>query len=203
MSNFFGVFQGVLEHYALMKKTILFISLISVFASNSHADDSTSVTLRQAQLSIQIEKTTFVVGDNGLPNFVRTPVCNKQGLINVYSNNGDIWSSLTPGDLRIIQCDGELFGKKVSVTVGGAVSVFAKSYAGVAVPMKNAALFLSWGEMDMETLKIVHSPTSDSWLKFQDILSPVSTGKVVDGVPQPPEPAEFFSAVVDIEDGTR
>lgn len=183
-----------------MKNIAIIIAFFFSFISLSYADSSQAEPVRQAKIQVKIEKSTFVVAENGLPGFISTPVCEKQSLINVYKENGDLWSSLTPEDLRIFQCDGELFGQKVSVTVGGALSLFQRSYADKIIPMKGAALFLSWGAFDMEVPMIVHSPSSDPWLRFQDVLAPISTGKIVDSVPQPPEPAEFFTAVISIED---
>jgi len=184
-----------------MKNTSIFISLIFALVSTSQANSTTPV--RQAKLTAKIEKVVFVTGDNGMPSWVATPVCTKQSLMNVYKDDSESWSSLTPADLKLIQCNGELAGKQVSITVGGALGLFQKSYAGTLLPMKGVALFLSWGDLDMESLKIVHSPSSDPWLNFQDVLAPVSTGKIVDGIPQPPEPSEYFTAVVNIEDEIR
>ncbi len=185
-----------------MKNIAIIASLFFTFISTAHADNSQPAPIRQAKFLVSIEKSVYVVGDNGLPSFVSSPVCKKQGLINVYNDNGT-WSSLTPEDLKIIQCDGELFGEKVSVTVGGAVALMQRSFEGSIFPMKSTALFLSWGKLDMEVPMILHVPSADPWLKFQDILAPVSTGKIVDSVPQPPEPSEYFRAFVSIEDESR
>ena len=181
--------------------TILFL-LLCAFISTSQAQ-TVSDPIRQAKLTATIEKVVFQFDENGTPTWVRTPVCTQGTLINVYKEGDDSWSSLRPGDLRLIQCESELEGKKVSVFTGGAVRLYPMSVAGVPVAMKGVALFLGWGDFDSETTKIIHSTSSDPWLRFLDILSPVSTGKIVDGIPQAPEPAEFFTVVINIEDESR
>jgi len=181
-----------------MKKSAFLVSLICLFVSTSHAE-----LVRQAQLTATIEKVVYVVGDNGMPSWARTPICTKQALINVYKEERGSWTDLRPEDLSRIQCDSEIFGQKVSVTIGAAVGLFNKQMPSGVVALKSTAMFLSWGNPDLEVPKLVHAPSSDPWLSFQDVLSPVSTGKIVDGVPQPPEPSEFFSAVIYIEDESR
>jgi hypothetical protein len=176
-----------------MKSAVLIISLL--FVSSSYAGS----TLRQATLTTTIEKVVAVTNDQGLPAWVSTPVCTKKSLINVYKTDTDMWEVLVPDDLSRVQCDGELKGQKVSVTVGAAVAL----YQDANTPMKVAALFLSWGDLGMEVPQIVHSPATDPWLNLQDVLGPVSSGKIVDGVPQPPEPSEYFTAVINIVDENR
>jgi hypothetical protein len=183
-----------------MRPTLVFLSLVFSFL-NAHADALAPV--RQATLTVTIEKTIFEFDQDGRPQWISSPVCTQQGFINVYQELDESWTSLYPADLRLIHCESELAGKKISVAFGGAVGLFQLNYAGTLTPMKGVALFLSWGDFDMETLQIVHSPVSDPWLKFQDVLAPVSSGKIIDGVPQAPEPAEYFSAKVSIEDGIR
>lgn len=184
-----------------MKNTTIIAALFIIFNSTSYADSSEPV--RQAQLTVKIEKKTYRPDENGLPKYVTTPVCTKKDLINVYKNeDGEDWS-LAPADLGIVQCDSEVAGKNVSVTVGGALNLLRNSDTGTTRAMKRAILILSWGDFEMETPKIVHSPSSDPWLLFQDVLAPVATGKIVHGQPQPPTPTEFFTASVTIEDETR
>jgi hypothetical protein len=184
-----------------MKNITIIASLFFIFNSTSHADSSEPI--RQAQLTVKIEKKTYHPDENGFPKYVITPVCTKKDFINVYKNEDNEEWSLAPSDLGLVQCDGELAGQKVSILVGGALNLFRKSDTGTTRPMKGTILILSWGEPDMETPQIVHSPSSDPWLLFQDLLAPVATGKIINGNPQPPQPAEFFTAFVTIEDGSR
>lgn len=181
-----------------MKNITIIASLFFIFNSTSHADSSEPV--RQAQLTVKIEKKTYRPDENGLPKYVITPVCTKKDFINVYEN--EEWY-IAPSDLSLVQCDGELAGKKVSVTLGAALNLLHNSDTGTTRAMKRSILILSWGELDMETPQIVHSPSSDPWLLFQDVLAPVATGKIINGQPQPPKPAEFFTASVTIEDGSH
>jgi hypothetical protein len=185
-----------------MKNITIMFLFFCAFVSTSQAQTSPEL-IRQAKMMATIEKVVFQFDENGRPTWVRTAVCTKQSRINVYKEGDDSWSSLTPEDLRLVQCDSEIEGKKVSVFAGGAVRLYPMSVAGATVPMKGVALFLGWGDFDSETTKIVHSTSSDAWLHLQDILSPVSTGKIVDGIPQAPEPAEFFTVVINIEDESR
>jgi hypothetical protein len=184
-----------------MKNITIIASLFFIFNSTSHADSSEPV--RQAQLTVKIEKKTYRPDENGLPKYVTTSVCTKKDFINVYKNEDNEDWYLAPSDLGLVQCDSELAGKKVSVTVGGALNLLRNSDTGTTRVMKRAILFLSWGELDMETPQIVHSPSSDPWLLFQDVLAPIATGKIINGQPQPPKPTDFFTASITIEDGSR
>jgi hypothetical protein len=179
--------------------TILFL-LLCAFVSTSQAQTSTPQPLRQVKLMAIIEKVVFQFDENGMPSWVSTRVCTQEKFMNVYKESDNSWSSLMPGDLRLIHCEGEIEGQKVSVSVGGAVRLYPMAVASGSVEMKGVALFLGWGDFDAEMTKLVHSTSSDPWMRFQDILAPVSTGKIVDGVPQAPEPKEYFTAVINIVD---
>jgi hypothetical protein len=179
--------------------TILFL-LLCAFVSTSQAQTSTPQPLRQVKFTAIIEKVVFQFDENGMPSWVSTPVCTQESFMNVYKESDNSWSSLMPGDLHLIHCEGEIEGQKVSVSEGGAVRLYPMAFASGSVEMKGVALFLGWGDFDAETTKLVHSTSSDPWMRFQDILAPVSTGKIVDGVPQTPEPKEYFTAVINIVD---
>lgn len=172
-----------------------FVSIFFVLITTAKADYPTA--LRQAKITVLIKKSIFKPTESGIPAFDVSDVCTKESLINVYQ---DVLS-ITPEDLSLVRCDGELQGQKVSVVAGGAVLLYQDT--SLDRTLKSVTLALSWGPAYYETPMLTHSASSDPWLSYQAVLSPVSVGKIVDNVPQPPEPSEYFSAIVMIQDQSR
>lgn len=178
-------------------KTLIFCIafVLTSLAVTAKAEDQDSAPVRQAVIRVTIEKKTFKQDQDGPPRFERTLVCNQETYINVYQSPFDKLV-IYPGELKLVQCDGELFGEKVSVTVGGYINLYQDLIDATPIPMKATALVLSWGDLNRELPKLAHPSASEAWTHFRDVLSPIATGKIVDSVPQPPEPREFFMATV-------
>ena len=146
--------------------------------------------MRQAVIKVTIEKKTYNP-ENGLPRFDVTLVCKQQKAINVYQTPFE-QLFLDPQDLNLVQCTSELFGSPVSVVVGGYINLYQDTSTGTPLQLKSAALLLSWGALDREVPQVVYPAATDTWSYYVAVLSPIATGKIVDSVPQPPEPREFF-----------
>lgn len=176
-------------------KNILILFFVICAGLISKADSKG--VLRQAKVAVEIRKSTFTP-ENGLPNYVTTSVCTKQGVMNVYADASSFQSS----DLAVVKCDAKLYDAPVSVVVGGELFLSTETEAGKTLLLKTAFLVLGWGEQFQEVPQIAQTAQSDSWLHFRSLLSPLAAGKVIGGVLQSPEPKEYFSALVTVDDET-
>jgi hypothetical protein len=177
----------------MSKISLLTLSLLC-FATTIQAS-----VLREAKINVVIEKKTYIPTDDGNPRYVTTPVCTKEAFINVYEgSSGSL--EITASDMSLVQCDAKLFGDDISVALGGAITFSKNSTLKVSTLAKGLILILSWGKSQSETPQVTSSSWTESWGHFIAILAPVATGKIIDRVPQPPEPQEFFFATTTISD---
>jgi hypothetical protein len=159
-----------------------------------------SSVIRKATLSVTINKYTYTTNTGGLPDWTSSPVCSKQGTINVYSDPADqVIMSLD--EYSLVQCDSVLSGAKTSVAFGGFIAPIQTSLPSHGASLKTANLVLSWGDLGSEAPQATSSTGSDNWKNFVAWVVPVSGFNFVNGQIQPPTLTEYFEAAATVIDG--
>lgn len=155
--------------------------------------------IRQSNVSVTITKKVYSPTPDGRPDYIDSLVCKQQSKMNVY-NNKEGNMILSTDDLNTIQCNSDLNGENVSVSVGGAIT-YSKNFDSDALILKKGTLLiLSWGILNFESPQVTISSWTDSWKEIAFVLAPLAKGQIVNSVPQTPEPKEYFTATVKLID---